>query len=85
MKRYMILAVDRLSGRVLDVETGTDEYSWLLPNALAQIIERHDLTAVDLVVRESSSTAPDHADAEPVVDSPAPNIETTEPNEDLPF
>jgi hypothetical protein len=56
MKRYMILAVDRLSGRVLDAETGTDEYSWLLSDAIKEIIGRHDLTAVDLVMREGSST-----------------------------
>lgn len=75
----MLLVVDRNSRRVLDCENL--EYSWRLD----EVVKRHDLNKVDLVLRERTETAPFRVSEVEVVNT---DVETPQPvaeDEDIPF
>lgn len=74
----MILVVDRHTRRVIDCQELT--YSWKLD----EVIARHDLNKVDLVLRERTETKPT-AVADSHVDTSTENPIPVTEDEDVPF
>lgn len=74
----MILVVDRSSRRVIDCQELT--YNWKLD----EVIERHDLDKVDLVLRERQETKPT-AVADSFVNTEVEAPKPIDVDEDIPF
>jgi hypothetical protein len=74
----MILVVDRSSRRVIDCQELT--FNWKLD----EVIERHDLDKVDLVLRERQETKPT-AVADSFVTTEVEAPKQIDVDEDIPF
>jgi hypothetical protein len=74
----MILVVDRNTRRVVDCESL--DYSWKMD----EVVKRHDLDKVDLVIRERQVTKPT-AIADSFVETDVETPRTIREDEDIPF
>lgn len=95
MNKYIFLVADRRTGRVLDCRTADDSYSWNIDAALKELLEAHDLSVVDVIIRTPTTTqiaiATDHEAGsenefvEPAPLTPPPSSGLSASEDDVPF